>query len=105
LNFGFHSLQFIAGGIMPILRINKNLDLRTEGYIFMPIDKLNQRADGSMYHGKTLSCPNWMSEIALVYELPFTAISVFANHYNTPKKNWNVGLNLGFLLRSPNFAH
>jgi len=37
----------------------------------------------------------------LVLHLPFACISLYANGYSYPKKNFNLGLNIGYLLFNP----
>ena len=45
-----------------------------------------------------------MGEAALVLNLPFISVSLFANGYSYPKNDFNVGLNIGFLLFNPSFV-
>ena len=41
---------------------------------------------------------NNIGEISVICQLPFGAISAYVNHYSSPKKEWNVGLTLGWQL-------
>lgn len=40
----------------------------------------------------------YLGEISVICQLPFGAISAYVNHYSSPKKEWNVGLTLGWQL-------
>lgn len=102
-NPGFHSLQYLAGGLIPIVKFTDNLSIRTEGYVFCPIRKLHSRPDGSVYKGDFFGKPSWMAEITGVYNLPFASIGLFLNRTGAPLNSWNVGLNIGFLIRAPKF--
>ena len=42
-----------------------------------------------------------MGEAALVLHLPFASISLYANGYSYPSKNFNFGLNIGYLIFNP----
>ena len=44
-NEGFHANQYIAGGIIPIYKIMKNLQLRSEFYAFSPFRKILRDED------------------------------------------------------------
>ena len=44
-----------------------------------------------------------MGEAALVLNLPFVFVSLFANGYSYPKNDFNVGSNIDFLIFSPGF--
>lgn len=42
-----------------------------------------------------------MGEAAVVLQLPFLCISLYANGYSYPKENFNFGLNIGYLIFNP----
>ena len=102
-NPAFHSLQYGAAGIIPILNFTKDFNLRTEGYCFLPFHKVKNNRYDQPYRSKFLNKPCWLAEATLVYNLPFTSIGLFANYYSAPKSSWNFGLNIGFLIRAPKF--
>lgn len=111
-NEGFRANQYAAVGIIPIFTFNKLLHLRLEGYGFLPVypiekktypvKKINTYLDPPRY-GKMIRNFRYMGEIALVYNLPFASVSLFANGYSYPKNNFNVGLNIGFLIFNSGF--
>lgn len=97
-NEAFRSNQFLGIGILPIWNIRPSLYLRGELYGFFPLQSLY---DGNI--AQALTETSWshvqsLAEVALVYNLPITNISLYVNRYSFPKGNWNVGVNLGFLL-------
>ena len=53
------------------------------------------------YYGKFLHSFKYMGEAALVLQLPFASISLYANGYSYPAKNFNFGLNIGYLIFNP----
>lgn len=102
-NPAFHSLQYLAGGVIPIVQLSNKLNLRAEGYFFLPIRSIKNSPSGVPYYGKDFSKGVWMAESTLVYNLNFASIGVFVNRYSAPHNSWNFGLNIGFLIRSPKF--
>ncbi len=97
-NEAFRSNQFVGTGIRPIYRLNQLFHLRGEFYGFMPIFPIEKNAINKAYYGKAFSRFEYLGEISLVCQLPFGAISAYVNHYSSPKREWNMGLTLGWQL-------
>ena len=103
-NPSYHSYQYAALGVKPIFTILRNLDLRNEVYVFAPFHQLKKDGD-NFYKGQFWNKPNYIFESSLIYHLPFASLSVFLNYYSAPKSSWNIGINLGYLLKSPTFLN
>ncbi len=97
-NEAFRANQFLAAGVKPIFVFNDMFQLRSEFYGFMPIFPIKKNALNKAYYGKAFSRFEYMGEISMICQLPFGAISAYVNHYSSPKKEWNVGLTLGWQL-------
>ena len=97
-NAAFRANQFVAAGIKPIYNVNDRFHVRAELYGFMPIFPILCNAQHPAYYGKAFSRLEYMGEVSLVYRLPFGAISAYLNHYSKPKREWNVGLTIGWQL-------
>lgn len=102
-NEGFRANQFFAGGIKPIFKFGKMLQWRTEVYAFVPIFSIKQDEYRKPYYGKAFSSMEMLAETALVFQLPFGAISGFVNYYTTPSREWNIGLSIGWQLGNYKF--
>lgn len=103
-NEAFRANQFLAAGIKPIFVFNDMFQLRSEFYGFMPIFPIEKNALNKAYYGKAFSRFEYMGEISVICQLPFGAISAYVNHYSSPKKEWNVGLTLGWQLFNYRFV-
>lgn len=103
-NEAFRANQYIAAGIKPIFLLNDMFQFRTEFYGFMPIYPIKRSTLNKAYYGKSFSRFEYLGEISLVCSLPFGAISAYLNHYSSPKKEWNVGLTLGWQLFNYRFV-
>ena len=97
-NEAFRANQFLAAGVTPIFVLNDMFQFRSEFYGFMPIFPIKKNALNKAYYGKAFSRFEYMGEISVICQLPFGAISAYVNHYSSPKKEWNVGLTLGWQL-------
>lgn len=97
-NEAYRSNQYLALGVMPIMNLRPSLFFRTEFYGFFPLTMLEREVDQSALISRSWSNLQYIAEASLVYELPFTSLSVFLNNYSYPKGNWNIGFNVGFLL-------
>ncbi len=97
-NEAFRANQFLAAGIKPIFVFNDMFQVRSELYGFMPIFPIKRNALNKAYYGKAFSRFEYLGEISVICQLPFGAISAYVNHYSSPKKEWNVGLTLGWQL-------
>ena len=97
-NEAFRANQFLAAGIKPIFVFNDMFQFRSEFYGFVPIFPIKKNALNKAYYGKAFSRFEYIGEISVICQLPFGAISTYVNHYSSPKKEWNVGLTLGWQL-------
>lgn len=103
-NEAFRANQYMAAGIKPIFVFNDMFQFRTEFYGFMPIFPINKNALNKAFYGKAFSRFEYMGEISMICRLPFGAISAYVNHYSSPKKEWNVGLTIGWQLFNYRFV-
>ena len=97
-NEAFRANQFLAAGIKPIFVFNDMFQFRSEFYGFVPIFPIKKNALNKAYYGKAFSRFEYIGEISVICQLPFGAISAYVNHYSSPKKEWDVGLTLGWQL-------
>lgn len=103
-NEHFRANQYLAGGIKPIIPLNRLFHLRGEVYGFLPIFPIRQSADHKAYYGDAFADIEYMGELSLVCHLPFAAISAYINHYSSPKNEWNIGLTIGWQLFNNKFV-
>ena len=105
-NEAFNADSYLAGGAIPMIKINERLHLRFEAYGFVPLQQIKKEViDGKTIarYGKYFNSFQYLGEAALVFHLPFVSVSMYANGYSYPKNNFNVGLNIGYLLFDSGF--
>jgi len=108
-NEALRANQYVATGITPIFTLSKVVHLRTEIYGFLPFKPIKKEIIESApyldraYYGKRFDSFQYMGEMSLVLNLPFVSVGLFANGYSYPKNNFNVGLNIGYLIFNSKF--
>jgi len=102
-NGAFRANQYVAMGIKPIYNFSSVFHLRGEFYGFLPIYPIEENSISKAVYGKAFSKFEYLGEVSLVCRLPIGAISLYVNHYSSPSKNWNFGLNIGWLLFNSRF--
>jgi NTE family protein len=111
-NEAFRANSYIAAGIIPILKLNNTIHFRFEAYGFVPLKTIQKETytigDGQVIYyraryGDYFNKYEYMGEAALVLQLPFVSVSLFANMYSYPKNNFNFGLNIGYLIFDSGF--
>ena len=94
----FRASSYLAGGIRNIYSIKRNLDLRLEGYAFIPHKEFEQFNYQQITRGKAFSTWHYAATAGLVYHTPVGPISFSYNLYDDPIKRNGVLLHLGYLI-------
>ncbi len=105
-NEAFCADNYVAAGVIPLVKINDFLHFRLEAYGFLPIQEIQkEKVDGKYkaQYGDFFKSYQYMGEAALVLQLPFVSISLYANGYSYPRNNYNFGLNIGYLIFDSGF--
>jgi NTE family protein len=105
-NEAFHADSYLAAGVMPLVKVNDRLHFRFEGYGFLPVRVIKRdltEDTPTVRYGKYFNNFHVLGEAAVSYQLPFVSVGLFVNGYSYPKKNFNVGLNIGYLLFDSGF--
>lgn len=101
-NVAFRSDNYVAVGVIPMVTPINRLQLRGDFYYYQPVRHLCDcgpdqvaRYDGWFHH------PEFLGEIAAIYNLPFASVSVYGNYLSSPARNWNFGISIGLLFQAP----
>jgi NTE family protein len=102
-NEAYRSNQYVGFGVLPIWNMREALYLRGEFYGFLPFQSLSRGVSTKPVTSFSWSDSQYIAEMSLVYKLPGANISLFLNNYSYPKGNWNLGVNIGYLLFNRRF--
>lgn len=94
----FRATSYIAGGLKNIMHLKKNVDLRMEGYLFLPHKEFVQNNIHGVYYTVPFSKFRYAGTAGLVYHSPVGPISLSYNLYDDSVKRNGVLLHLGYLI-------
>lgn len=100
-NEAFRSDNYLAAGVIPIWMPVSKLQLRGDFYVFSAIRHLEEGPDNSAYYRGWFHKPQFMGEVAAVYNFPFASLSIYGNYLSYPARNWNFGINFGLFFHAP----
>jgi NTE family protein len=106
-NEAFRANQYLAAGLSPVVKLSAMTHLRADMFGFAPMRKIRRGAlpadtpssrISRAEYGPWFDRLEYMAELSLVFRLPFAAVSLYANGYSSPARNFNFGLNIGYLI-------
>lgn len=100
-NVAFRSDNYGAIGLMPVWTPYSRMQLRGDFFAYCPIRNVSQGAHGEAVFDGWMKKPQFIGEVAGVYNFPFASISVYVNYLSSPSHNWNFGINLGLYFQAP----
>jgi NTE family protein len=98
----FRANSYAAFGLKNIFKITDVLDLRVEGYAFMPLWKIDYHENQSQlfnpYYDKSNPYLYFTSNANLVYNTPVGPVSLSVNYYEEESSNWYFLFHFGYLI-------
>lgn len=94
----FRATSYAAAGLKNVFNIKRNLDLRLEGYLFLPYKEFEQTGLQQVQYAKAFRRWHYAGTAGLVYHTPVGPISFSYNLYDDPVKRNGVLLHLGYLI-------
>ncbi|MDE6336966.1 MAG: patatin-like phospholipase family protein [Muribaculaceae bacterium] len=100
-NVAFRSDNYAAIGTMPVWTPISHAQLRGDFFMFCPIRGVKQGSSGITVYNGWFTKPQFVGEVAAVYNFPFASLSLYANYLSSPARNWNFGINFGLYFQAP----
>ena len=94
----YRSTQFIGVGINNIFSIYKNIDFRTDIYLYQPYKSLNKTNDISLYYEKARLFSDYLLSTSLIYSSPIGPLRLTANYFPHQKNPVNLSFTYGYLI-------
>jgi NTE family protein len=94
----FRAFNYIGGGIRNVFTLRNRLDLRVEGYLFKPIDYLQQGTNQEAQKVTDLRALYFAGMAGLVLHSPIGPIGLSVNYYDDKDNQLGILLHVGFLL-------
>jgi len=103
-NPAFCANQFSTIGLIPIVKLSKQLHLRNETHFFLPYKTINRMPDNSAIYSKPFQSFQFMTESSLVFDFKVANAAIFLNYYSSGINRWNIGINIGLLIFNSKFT-
>jgi NTE family protein len=95
----YRAHEYYAAGAKAVIPTIKNLDIRFEGYLFLPYEALKSGLNGEAVYGKPFDTKHYIGEVALVYHTPLGPICASLNYFDTPVQNqFSFMFHFGYIL-------
>jgi NTE family protein len=94
----FRASSYLAGGLKNIYSLRRNIDLRVEGFLFVPYQEITQIGFQEVKNSPTFNHVHYAGTVGLVYHTPVGPVSFSYNLYDDPVKRNGVLLHLGYLI-------
>lgn len=79
-NPSFRADNYAAAGLMPVWNTLEKFQIRGEFYGFLPLRNIRPDSDGIAVYRGWGDSPEFIGEIAAVYNFPFASLSVYGNY-------------------------
>ena len=94
----FRASTYAAGGLKNVFSFRKNLDIRLEGYLFLPHKEYELDNLQDVVYAKAITKIRYAGTAGLVYHTPVGPVSLSYNLYNDAIKRNGVLLHIGYLI-------
>lgn len=94
----YRAFNYLAGGPKLIISFKPNIDLRFEGYIFLPYQSINNSNNLAMY-GKPFSERHYIGVASVVYNSPIGPVALSINYFDSdPLNSLSILFHIGFII-------
>jgi NTE family protein len=93
----FRAYNYLAGGLMAVTSLNKNLDVRTEAHVFNAFGRIEQSEDNRPSFDYKLK-QRYQLAGALVYHSPLGPVSVSLNYYDKKEQPYSFIFSFGYVI-------
>jgi NTE family protein len=94
----YRAYKYFAGGVKFIMRIRKNLEFRTEGYIFQPYQTLLKTEENKVRLSKPFEFRNFVGTGGVVWHTPVGPMSLSMNYYSSEKNPITILYHFGYII-------
>lgn len=99
---GYRAPSWGAAGLKAIVRLGKQIEFRTEGYIFEAFRMIEYDADFERpYYGSAFEEPNYIGAATLVWNTFLGPISLGINYFSSSNDKLLLNINFGYIIFNP----
>ena len=94
----YRAHKYISGGLKNVISIKKNIDLRIEGYIFVPYESIVKDINFKAIYGGVFETKRYVATVAAVYHTPLGPLSFSVNAYDKDPQSFSFLFHMGYIL-------
>jgi NTE family protein len=94
----FRSHSFVGGGLKLVWILFNNLQLRTEGYLYQPVQEILENENGHARYGTALEKRYMIGTAGLVFQSPLGPMSLHLSYFQGREKPLSMTFNFGYIL-------
>jgi NTE family protein len=94
----FRAPSYAAGGLQSVVTVKKNLEWRTEAYLFVPLRGIKRKDLEDASYTNILGVRKLAGSTGLVYQSFVGPIGLSFNYYDDPQQRYGVLFHAGFLI-------
>ena len=95
----FRAHKYSAFGAASVFTFAKKIDLRVEGYVFLPYQSIKRGINQQAQYGSVLGTKHYIGQLALVYHTPLGPVCASLNYFDTPVQNqFSFMLHFGYVI-------
>ncbi len=94
----YRTHKYLAGGLIVIVNIRKNIEFRAEGYIYQPYQVLIKTANLKTEYGIPFALQHYIGTAAVVWHTPVGPMSLSVNYYDQVKEPFSVLFHFGYII-------
>lgn len=94
----FRADKYAAAGLIPLFKLNNTIQIRLEGYAFMPLRPILQANDNTAMYGSYFSRIGHVAELSVVGQFSTIVAAAFLHHSSSPINPWTAGITVGWQL-------
>ena len=94
----YRAYNYLAGGTKLIISFKPHIDLRFEGYIFLPYQSINN-VNGIAQYGKPFATKHYIGVASVVYNSPIGPVALSLNYFDSdPLNSLSILFHIGFII-------
>ncbi|MDF3076532.1 MAG: patatin-like phospholipase family protein [Sphingobacteriaceae bacterium] len=94
----FRAKTYGAVGLKNVFKLESHLDIRLEGYLFLPLEAYTFAFPQSVSYSELFTTKRIAATAGVVYHSPLGPVSLSFNHYDDDQKRYGVLLHIGYLI-------
>lgn len=94
----YRAYNYGAAGLKAVWSATRNIDLRSEAYLFQPYKRIEKDANNLAFYGDPFDERYWIFSGSIVYHTLIGPVSLSVNYFDNPEEKFFIGLNIGYII-------